>query len=291
VIEAPADGSLLLSDITTNTLTGTTTVSAAILVTYSNDETVPITSFSLVTPLGQSDLTIPIANVQGLAQSTYVQIDSEIICINELTVDGFARWIERGVGGSSAAAHSTGATGIVLERNLHTVPLGTGFFANPTHTDFQYTLLFPNRRVAATELYLTNTKGTGPGQDTCFLQNGQSLLRTFEGGTLVLQTSGVLSIETDAANSVSTDRVRVVRDIQAFVDSAPSGGSLDVVAKANGIPIATLVVLSGAVQSGAFAPAGTLALAEGTKVNIDITAVPQGTNTFSGKNLSVQIRT
>lgn len=108
---------------------------------------------------------------------------------------------------------------------------------------------------------------------------------------MVLQTSGVLSIETDAANSVSTDRVRVVRDIQAFVDSAPSGGSLDVVAKANGIPIATLVVLSGAVQSGAFAPAGTLALAEGTKVNIDITAVPQGTNTFSGKNLSVQIRT
>ena len=291
IIEAPADGSMLLRNITTDTLTATSTVSAAVLVTYSNDETLPSTSFSLAAPLGQSDMTLPIANVQALTQSTYVQIDAEIICINEPTNDGSARWIDRGVGGSSVAAHSAAATANVLERNLHTVPLGAGFFANPTHTDFQYRLLFPNRRVAATELYLSNTRGTGPGQDTCYVENGQGGLRTFEGGTLVLQTSGVLSIERDAANSVSTDRIRIVRDIQVFVDSAPSGGSLDAVVKANGVPIATLVVPSDAVQSGAFVPAGTLALAEGTKVNIDIAAVPQGTNTFSGKNLSVQIRT
>jgi hypothetical protein len=151
--------------------------------------------------------------------------------------------------------------------------------------------MFPNRRIAAAELYLSNAKGTGPGQEACFVQEGQNGLHTYDGGTIVLQTSGVLSIERDAANSVSTDRVRIVRDIQAFVDEAPTGDQLDVVVKANGTPIATLVVPSSAVQSGAFIPAGTLALAEGTKVNIDISSVPQGANTFSGKNLSVQIRT
>jgi len=291
IIEAPADGSLLLREITTETLTGTSTVSGAVLVTYSNDETVPVDSFPLMAPISQSDLTLPIAAVQALAQNTYIQIDSEIICINEPTKDGLARWIDRGVGGSIAAAHAAGVTTIVLARGLHTVPLGAGFFANPAHADFQYRLLFPNQRLAAAELYLTNTKGTGPGWDTCFLLNGQSGLRTYEGGTLVLQTSGVLSIEQDAANSISTDRVRIVRDIQAFVDSAPSGGSLDVVVKANGVPIAALVVPSSAVQSGTFVPVGTLALAEGSKVNVDITSVPQGTNTYSGKNLSVQIRT
>jgi hypothetical protein len=291
LIEAPADGSILLHDITTDTLTGTTTAKEAILVTYSNDETAPLTTFSLAASLGQGDVTLPVAGAPTLPQDTCVQIDSEIIGINELTKDGAARWIDRGIGGSSVAAHAAGVTGVVLERNLHTVPLGAGFFANPTHIDFQYRLLFPNRRLAAAELYLSNTKGTGPGQDACFLQNGQSGLRTFEGGTLVLQSSGVLSIERDAATSVSIDRVRIIRDVQAFVDSPPSGGALDIVVKANGTPIATLVIPGGGTQSGAFVPASTLALSEGTKVNVDISAVPQGTSTFSGKNLSVQIRT
>ena len=291
IIEAPADGTILLRSITTDTLTGTNTVSDAILVTYSNDETSTVTSFSLVTPIAANDSTLPATEVASLAQNTYVQVDSEIICINEPTTDGSARWIDRGVGGSTVAAHSAGATCVILERNLHTVPLGVGFFANPTHTDFQYRFLFPNRRIAGAELYLTNTKGTGPGQDVSFLSNGTNGLHTFEGAMLVLQVSGVLSLERDAATSVSIDRVRVVRDIQAFVDSPPSGGSIAVVVKANGNPIATLTVPDGTVQSGSFVPTGTLALAEGTKVNIDITSVPQGTNTFSGKNLSLQIRT
>jgi len=290
-IDAPADGSVLLSNITTNTLTGTITVSSAVLVTYSNDETTPATAIQLTVPLGPNDLTIPAATVQTLPQNTYVQVDSEIIGIDEPTKDGSARWISRGVGGSAAAAHLPGAMAIVLDRSLHTVALGTGFFANPTHTEFQYRLLFPNRRIAAAELYLSNAKGTGPGEDTCFLQNGQDGLHTFEGGTMTLQTAGVLSIERDAANSVSSDRVRIIRDIQAFVDSAPSGGELEVIVKANGTPIATLTVPNGTNQSDAFVPASTLALAEGAKINIDIAAVPQGSNTYSGKNLSVQIRT
>jgi hypothetical protein len=193
--------------------------------------------------------------------------------------------------GSTIAAHSAGASAVVLERTLHTVPLGAGFFANPAHTDFQYRFMFPNRRVAGAELYLLNTRGTGPGQEVCFLLDGGSGLHTFEGATLILQAAGVLSITRDAANSVSIDRVRIVRDIQAFVDSAPSGGSIAVVVKANGNPVATLTIPSSAVQSGCFVPVGTLALAEGSKVNIDVTSVPQGANTFSGMNLSLQIRT
>jgi hypothetical protein len=291
IIVAPADGTILLSRISTDTLMGTNTVSEATLITYSNDETSTVTSFSLETALSADDLTLPLAAVPPLAENTYFQVDSEILCINEPTEDGTARWIARAMCGSTVAAHSAGATGVVLERTLHTIPLGAGFFANPAHTDFQYKFMFPNRRVAGAEMYLLNARGTGPGQEACFLVGGGSGLHTFEGATLVLQASGVLSIERDAANSISIDRVRIVRDLQAFVDSAPSGGSIAVVVKANGNPIATLTVPSGAVQSGSFVPAGTLALAEGTKVNMDITSVPQGTNTFSGANLSLQIRT
>jgi hypothetical protein len=291
LIEAPADGTILLRSVTTETLTGTSTVSEAILVTYSTDETSTIETFSLQTPLAADGLTLPLADTQSLAQNTYVQVESEIICINELSKDGSGRWIDRGVAGSTAAAHLARTSGVVLERNLHTVPLGEGFFANPAHTDFQYRFLFPNRRVVGAELFLSNTKGTGPENATCFIRDGGNGLRTFEGATLILQASGIISIERDAANSISIDRVRIVRDIQAFVDSAPSGGNITAVVKANGNPVATLTVPDGDVRSGSFVPAGTLALAEGTKVNLDITSVPQGTNTFSGKNLSLQLRT
>jgi hypothetical protein len=107
----------------------------------------------------------------------------------------------------------------------------------------------------------------------------------------VLQTAGVLSIERDAANSIVLDRARVVRDVQAFVDSAPSGGTVTIVLNADGQPIATLVIADGSGLASPFIPAGTLRLAEGVKLNYDISAVPQVPNSFAGQNLSVQIRT
>ncbi len=79
----------------------------------------------------------------------------------------------------------------------------------------------------------------------------------------MLQTAGVLSIERDAANSIVLDRTRVVRDVQAFVDSAPSGGSATIVLNADGQPIATLIFADGSVQATPFIPAATLGLRKG----------------------------
>jgi hypothetical protein len=227
----------------------------------------------------------------ALEQNTYLQVDTEIIRVDTPTADGTAYGIERNVAGTAAAAHANGAFVTILERSLQVVPLGAGFFSDPTHADFQYRLLFPNRRLAGSEFCLENARGTGPAQDTSYLQNGQNGLHTFEGGTIVLQTAGVLSIERDAANSIVLDRTRVVRDVQAFVDSAPSGGNVMIVLNADGQPIATLVVADGSVQASPFIPAGALQLAEGVKLNFDISAVPQAADTFAGQNLSVQIRT
>jgi hypothetical protein len=245
----------------------------------------------LSTALAEDGLTLGALDVQSLQPNTYLQVDSELICINEPTIDGSARWIDRGVAGSTTTAHSAGAACRVLDRNLHTIPLGMGFFDNPAHGDFQYKFLFPNRRVAGAEFYLSNTKGTGPGQEICFISKGSLGLRTFEGSTLILQASGLIAIERDATNSIFTDRARIVRDMRAFVDSAPSGGDVSVDVNANGTAVATLLVPSGATQSEAFVPTGTLAFAEGTKLNLAVTTVPQGAASFTGKNLSVQIRT
>jgi hypothetical protein len=289
-IEAPADGSLRLQNITTATLTGTITVAAAILVTYSVDETAAAVTFALPAALGPADVTMPLLPGQAVAAYSYLQVDMEIIRVDTPTADGSEYAIERNIAGTMAAAHASGATLTTLTRILQVVPLGAGFFSNPTHTDFQYTLVFPNRRVAASEFALENVRGIGPGQQTSYLPNGQNGLHTFEGGTIVLQTAGVLSIERDAANSIVLDRARVVRDVQAFVDSAPSGGDVTIVLNADGQPIATLDVADGTLQAS-FLPAGTLLLAEGVKLNYDISAVPQAANTFAGQNLCVQIRT
>jgi hypothetical protein len=146
IIEAPADGTILLRSITTETLTGTNTVSDAILVTYSNDETSTVTSFSLVTPLAANDSTLPASEVLSLTQSTYLQVDSEIICVNELTADGLARWIDRGVArldGSrpfvrsyvrhprKESTHSAIGCGILCQPNTHRIPVPIPFPESP----------------------------------------------------------------------------------------------------------------------------------------------------------------
>ena len=291
IVEAPSDGTIVMRSIATGSLTGTKTVNEGTLVTYSNDETSNRESFDLSIGLAADGSTLDALGVQSLKPNTYVQVDSELICINEPTKDGFARWIDRGVAGSMAASHSAGATCLILDRNLHMIPLGIGFFDNPAHGDFQYRIFFPNRRVAGAEFYLSNTSGTGPGQQICFISDGSPGLRTFEGSTLILQASGVISIERDATNSVFTDRARIVRDKRAFVDSAPWGGGISMDVTANGRAVATLNIPNGATQSEAFAPSETLAFAELTKLNLTVTGIPQGNATFTGKNLSVQIRT
>jgi hypothetical protein len=290
-IEAPADGSLLLQNITVQTISGTATVAAALLVTYSVDETETPVTFALPAALGPNDLTLPFVQGLALGLDIYVQVDTEIIRIGEPTADGSSYDIDRGIAGTAPATHANGASATILVRNVQVVSLGNGFFSNQTSTNFQYRLLFPNQRIAASEFYLENTLGIGLGQETSYLQNGQNGLHTYEGGTIVLQTASVLSIERDAANSIALDRTRVVRDVQAFVDSAPTGGSATIVLNADGQAVATLVIADGSVQSGPLIPATTLVLTEGAKLNYDIAAVPQGTDTFSGQNLSVQIRT
>jgi hypothetical protein len=152
-------------------------------------------------------------------------------------------------------------------------------------------LLMPNQRVAATEFYLRNNIATGPSQALCFLANGTNGLHTYSGATIILQNNGALSIESDAAGALTLDRTRVVRDIQAYVDVAPSGGSVVVVLNAGGTPIATLTIADSATQATAYVPASALVLAEGTRLSVDIVSVPLATGTYPGKSLTVQVRT
>jgi len=107
----------------------------------------------------------------------------------------------------------------------------------------------------------------------------------------LMQTTGVLSVERDSAGSMVLDRTRVIRDVQAFVDCAPSGGDITLVLNADGQPVATLVVPDGNLQGSPFIPTSVLRLAEGTRLHCDIAMVPQAANTFAGQNLSLLIRT
>jgi hypothetical protein len=290
-VVAPGDGTLTVEQISVPTLTGTTTVDAAMLAAYSVDETTTPTTFTLNAGMGATDVTMQASAGTTLAQGTYLQIDGEILCTANAggANNGYA--VNRAVGGSAAAAHAAGATATVLTTKLLVVALGPGFFLNPAHTNFQASLVFPNQRIAATGLYLKNTMGTGPAQSTCYLANGADGLHTYSGGTIVMQTSGVLSIETDAGGALSLDRPRVVRDVQAYVDVAPSGGAISVVVNAAGVAVATLTIADGATQAAAYVPASPLMLAEGTRLSFDIVSVPLSANTYPGKSLTVQVRT
>ena len=98
-ISAPGDGSLLIQNITVQTLTGTDTVTAALLVLYSIDQSLAAITFALPAAMNVGDLTMPLVTGTSLPVNTYFLVDSEIIRSGGLNTGGTAYEIERGIGG------------------------------------------------------------------------------------------------------------------------------------------------------------------------------------------------
>jgi len=220
-LEAPGDGTLLLHGISIQTLIGTTTVSEAVLVTYAVDETTMPITVVLSVSLGANDLILPIGGLEGTPPKSYLQIDNEIIQIVDISEDGLSYDLNRALAGSSAGVHLRASIATILETQLTVVPLGQGFFTSKNQDTFHYTIVIPDRKMVASQLCLVNSKGFGLSESICYLTDGTNGIHTYDGKTVILQISTNLSVKADAAASLTIERGRSVRDIQALWTSLP----------------------------------------------------------------------
>jgi hypothetical protein len=174
-----------------------------------------------------------------------------------------------------------------LGETVLTVPFIKGFFGTPASGDWQYSVTFPNVRLASAELYMTNGLGAGAISVNPYTSTIDSGLRTLGGGQYSFQITGYLAIQTNATPTVIVDSDRSVRDIYGIVGTAPAGAAIVLQINRNGASYATVQIPAGATISNVLGGFGLPALRADDLLSLNVTGV--GT-TVPGSDLTLVIR-
>jgi hypothetical protein len=194
----------------------------------------------------------------------------------------------RGAHGTTAAAHSSGASIFTLLQQVFVVPFAKHFFGSPASGNWSFPAIFPNVRLISSELFVTNSQGNSPTSSINFTGSLDGSLRTLSGGQLSFQIGGFLAIQANAAPDVILDASKAVRDIYAVVQQPPVGSAININLNLNGTLYCTLTIPAGSTRMAAALDGAALPpLLVQDRLSIDITGVGL---TTPGSSLTVIIR-
>jgi hypothetical protein len=145
-------------------------------------------------------------------------------------------------------------------------------------------------RVAAAELFVTNSQGSSDVARRAFTATTDFGLRTLSGGQFSIQVEGPLAIQTNAAPLLSVESAHSVRDVYAVVKDAPTAAPIQLRVTQNGAPYCQLTIPAGAVASNIVDGFALGPLAAKAQVGLDITSVAQTADSTPGRDLTVTIR-
>lgn len=115
-------------------------------------------------------------------------------------------------------------------------------------------------------------------------------LRVLQGGQIMLQVSGFLTIQTSAAPPVVVEQARAIRDVFAVVDEAPVGVPLVVRLRRNSEELCQLTIPPEGNVSNSVDGLSLPALGAMDRISLDIVSLGVGEGTFPGRNLTVSVR-
>lgn len=281
-----AGGTVQLSGIGFSDLTNTYTISAGTLTLYYWDELQGIPNTSLATALDAQTQSASITG-SGTAQAgSVVQVDTELMQVTAVSADGSQYTVTRGIQGSTAASHSTGALVYILASKNFITPFPNGFFGSPYCGSWIYQILLPDVRVASGQLLMTNRRGTGPAGTVTLTHSSDNGLRTLSGGQYTLQVSGFLAVDQAAAPAVVIDAPHSVRDVFAILGTA-ADAPVELELTVNGTGYCQLTFPAGAIVSNTIDGALLPALQASSQLTLAVLAVGQ---TSPGADLTVLIR-
>jgi hypothetical protein len=225
-----------------------------------------------------------------------VDIGNVLLCGREILriLDGpdqtglFA--VERAAFGSTAAAHASGDSAIQLSRRSVVLPFVRNFFGSAASGAYSYPVRIPNVRIAAAEMFATNSKGTGLTHPASFTNTVSGGLRTLSGGQLAFQVGGFLAVQSNAVPPLNVEADASVRDVTATLGQASSGGQVVARLNRNGIPYCDLILPAGAVTATAVDGLALQALREGDVLTLDVVSVGHDAGTLPGRDLTVTVR-
>jgi hypothetical protein len=284
VAVSPLLGGLDFAAVAFSTLVNTRSVIAGTFGIYYYDEVNGAAPLALNAPIAATDQTILFA--AAVAAGALVQIDQEIFLAAN-TDSGGNTAVQRGMQGTTAAAHLVTALAYVLQEKIAIVPFVKGFFGTPAGGDWKYSLELPDVRVASVDLFMTNTLGNGAVTVNPYTSTDDTGLRTFGGGQFSFQITGYLAIQTGAAPLVIVDADQSVRDMYAVLITPSTGAGVTLQLNQNGAAYATLQFAAGAIVSNVVNGFGLPPLRAGDQLSLDVDGV--GT-TNPGSDLTVIVR-
>jgi len=283
-------GSVEVLGIGFSSLDNTLSISAGTLTLAYWDELNGPSTVLLSAAISASDTSLTVATAVSASSGSLLQIDAEVMIVHQDLTNSTTVPVTRASHGTAAAAH-TAQTGVyLLEEKIFVMPFAQDFFGSPASGSYAFPITIPDVRIAAAELFMTNSKGNSSVAAESFTNTTDLGLRTLLGGQLTIQIEGPLAIQTNAAPPLVVDTACSVRDVSAVVQNAPTGAPVTMQVTQNGNVYCELTIATGATVSNVvdgFALGPLLAQAI---VGLNITSVVQTANTQPGSDLTVTIR-
>ncbi len=271
-------------------LTNTRTIAAGtVTIAYWNELNGP-SSLKLSGAMEDSDTTVNVGATVSAQAGDLVQIETEIVMVASTVTNANAIEVVRGAQGTIPVPHAAQSPVYCLEKRTFVMPFARDFFGSPASGSYSYPILIPHVRIAAGELFMTNSKGNSDVSRQAVTATTDFGLRTLIGGQLSIQVQGPLAIQSNAAPLLLVDSACSVRDIFAVVQDAPTGAPITLQLTQNGQPYCQLTIpdtqkISNIVDGFALGPLETNA-----QIGLDILAVAQTADTTPGRDLTVTIR-
>jgi hypothetical protein len=287
-LDAPGRGVIEVGAIGFETLENTRTIRAATLTLHYIDEIAGSDSATLLTQLDAeaNDLTAVGAELPGGA---LIAVGGEVLrVVGAATGDVYT--VERGAFATMAVSHAAGTAVHLLKPKIVLLPFVTGFFGTPASGGYSFPIQFPNVRVVAAEMFVTNSVGNSQTAAFAFTDSPDKGLRTLSGGQITLQVDGFLAIQAGAVPPFTVDASHSVRDVFATVGKAPSGGPVRLRITLNGDPYCELEIppdrrISNIVRGNTLLP-----LREHDELGLDVLSVSQSSESTPGTDLTVTVR-
>ncbi|MBK7927510.1 MAG: hypothetical protein IPJ98_08455 [Bryobacterales bacterium] len=283
-------GNLVVGGIGFPTLDNTTSISSGVLQVFYINEISDGVVGELGVSIGSAEAILTWAVPTSVAAGTAMVVGGEIVRCTQATHLQITCPIERGILGGSAEAHAVGTPVIALEQLTHTFAIPRGFFGSVGSGDLEHSFPLSNSRVAAASLSFLNRKGFSEAGMVNLTQLSGYGLRVLQGGQIMLQVSGFLTIQTSAAPPVVVEQARGIREVFAVVDEGPVGVPLVVRLRRNGEELCQLTVPPQSNVSNIVDGLGLPALGAMDRISLDIVALGVGEGTFPGRNLTVSVR-
>ncbi len=236
-----------------------------------------------------SDTSLTVSSPVSAKKGDLLQIEQEVMVVQDSVSSSSTLTVVRGACASGAAGHGRQSAVYPLDKKIFVMPFSQLFFGSPASGSYAFPIAIPNVRIAAAELFMTNSRGNSGVAAESFTNTTDLGLRTLLGGQLTIQVEGPLAIQSDVAPPLSVDTTCSVRDVYAVVQEAPSGPVVLEVTQDEHV-YCELMIPAGATMSNVVDGFALGPLQAKARVGLDITSVVFANTSAPGKNLTVTIR-